>query len=48
MASALEHVEVVDNEDTREASDHALLIYRFHRTRLERVLTQAQYALCAG
>ncbi|MEU1273506.1 endonuclease/exonuclease/phosphatase family protein [Streptomyces sp. NPDC005799] len=48
VASALEHVEVVDNEDTRAASDHALLIYRFHRTRLERVLTQAQYALCAG
>ncbi|MDF3140979.1 MULTISPECIES: endonuclease/exonuclease/phosphatase family protein [unclassified Streptomyces] len=48
VASALEHVDVVDTKDTREASDHALLLYRFHRTRLERVLTQGRYALCAG
>jgi exonuclease III len=48
LASALEHVEVIDNEDTRSASDHALLLYRFNRTRLERVLIQGQYTLCAG
>ncbi|AKN68741.1 hypothetical protein QR97_02025 [Streptomyces sp. PBH53] len=48
VAAALEHVEVIDNEDTRAVSDHALLLFRFHRTRLERVLAQAQYELCAG
>ncbi|MFI6434453.1 endonuclease/exonuclease/phosphatase family protein [Streptomyces sp. NPDC050759] len=39
LASALHSVEVVDNDDTREASDHSLLILRFYRVRLERVLT---------
>ncbi|MCX5357303.1 endonuclease/exonuclease/phosphatase family protein [Streptomyces sp. NBC_00124] len=39
LASALHSVEVVDNDDTREASDHALLILRFYRVRLERLLT---------
>ncbi|WP_327744705.1 endonuclease/exonuclease/phosphatase family protein [Streptomyces europaeiscabiei] len=39
LASALHSVEVVDNDNAREASDHSLLILRFHRVRLERVLT---------
>ncbi|MBM7167153.1 hypothetical protein JQK87_01685 [Streptomyces sp. G44] len=46
-ASALEHVEVIDNENTRAVTDHALLFYRFHLARLEAVVTQAAYALCA-
>ncbi|MFI0742773.1 endonuclease/exonuclease/phosphatase family protein [Streptomyces sp. NPDC021100] len=48
VAAALEHVEVADTEDTRAASDHALLIFRFHRARLERVLAQTPYAQQAG
>ncbi|GHI98005.1 hypothetical protein [Streptomyces olivaceus] len=34
-ATALEHVEVIEHKDF----DHALLLYRFNRTRLERMLT---------
>ncbi|GAA4782331.1 endonuclease/exonuclease/phosphatase family protein [Streptomyces ziwulingensis] len=45
---ALEHVEVIDNEDTRAASDHALVLYRYHRTRLEGVLTPGRGLRCAG
>ncbi len=40
-ADALDHIEVIDTDDTRAASDHALVLYRFSRARLERVLTQA-------
>ncbi|MBU3865345.1 endonuclease/exonuclease/phosphatase family protein [Streptomyces sp. 4503] len=40
-ADALDHIEVIDTEDTRAASDHAMVLYRFNRARLERVLTQA-------
>ncbi|NGO66832.1 endonuclease/exonuclease/phosphatase family protein [Streptomyces boncukensis] len=47
IAAALDHVEVIDNEDTRAVSDHGLVFYRFHRTRLERVLTQVESVLCA-
>ncbi|MFD9072279.1 endonuclease/exonuclease/phosphatase family protein [Streptomyces lasiicapitis] len=47
-ASALEHVEVINDKDVRAASDHAPVVYRFHRARLERVLTHAPYALCAA
>ncbi|MFJ8602271.1 endonuclease/exonuclease/phosphatase family protein [Streptomyces shenzhenensis] len=44
--SALIHVEVIDTNETREASDHALLLYRFSRSSLERQLTRDQVALC--
>jgi exonuclease III len=47
IAAALESVEVVDNDDTREVSDHSLLILRFNRARLERLLAQADSVLCA-
>ncbi|GHC76997.1 endonuclease/exonuclease/phosphatase family protein [Streptomyces flavofungini] len=47
-AAALEHVEVIDNADVRAASDHALVAFRFHRTRLERVLAQAMSVPCAA
>ncbi|MFB8775805.1 endonuclease/exonuclease/phosphatase family protein [Streptomyces broussonetiae] len=39
LASALHSVEVVDNDDTREATDHSLLILRFYLVRLKRMLT---------
>ncbi|MCX4677634.1 endonuclease/exonuclease/phosphatase family protein [Streptomyces sp. NBC_01433] len=44
LEAALEHVEVIDNEDTRAASDHALLLFRFNRGRLERLLTPGDEA----
>lgn len=47
LAAALESVEVVDNADTHSVSDHSLLILRFHRVRLERVL-RAQPATAAA
>ncbi|MGW8374245.1 endonuclease/exonuclease/phosphatase family protein [Streptomyces sp. ODS28] len=40
LAAALTGVEVIDTEEVRAASDHALLIYRFHRGRMERLLQQ--------
>ncbi|MDW6057860.1 endonuclease/exonuclease/phosphatase family protein [Streptomyces sp. FXJ1.4098] len=40
LATALQYVEVIDTDDTREVSDHALLLFRFNRARLECVLTQ--------
>ncbi len=46
-ADALDHIEVIDTDDTRAATDHALVLYRFNRARLERVLTQAETAVCA-
>ncbi|WP_328373280.1 endonuclease/exonuclease/phosphatase family protein (plasmid) [Streptomyces sp. NBC_00445] len=47
LAAALVRVEVIDNEDTRTVSDHALLLLRFNLARLERVLTRPVNALCA-
>ncbi|MGW0489082.1 endonuclease/exonuclease/phosphatase family protein [Streptomyces olivaceus] len=40
VESALEHVEVIENKQSREATDHALVLYRYHPTRLKHVLTQ--------
>ncbi|MFI1020013.1 endonuclease/exonuclease/phosphatase family protein [Streptomyces olivaceus] len=48
IESALEHVEVIDNDDIRSVTDHALLLYRYHRSRLERALTPTQAQLDAG
>ncbi|MFE4057921.1 endonuclease/exonuclease/phosphatase family protein [Streptomyces sp. NPDC059096] len=48
VAAALDHVEVITTEDTRAVSDHSLIVYRFHRTRLERALIQtSENVLCA-
>ncbi|WP_030777600.1 endonuclease/exonuclease/phosphatase family protein [Streptomyces sp. NRRL S-920] len=47
-AAALEHVEVIDNEDTRAVADHALVFYRFNLAHLQRVLTQTAPALCVA
>ncbi|WP_055469037.1 endonuclease/exonuclease/phosphatase family protein [Streptomyces ardesiacus] len=48
VESALEHVEVIDNEEIRSVTDHALVLYRYHRSRMERVLTPPRASLCAG
>jgi endonuclease/exonuclease/phosphatase family metal-dependent hydrolase len=41
IAAALDHFEVVADEDVRAVSDHALLVAQFSATRLRRALTRA-------
>ncbi|MYT34389.1 MULTISPECIES: endonuclease/exonuclease/phosphatase family protein [unclassified Streptomyces] len=47
IAAALTSVQVIDTEDTRKASDHALVIAKFDRRKLERLLYATDVAAVA-